>query len=508
MAIEFQCPNCRQTLRLKEKFAGQRGSCKHCGGEIVVPSPAPADELGLAALDDDAPVKPTPSPHQTVRPVSVASGASSPRSTPASKPQPTPQPKPQQPVRAAAFNAVPNLIRFRCDGCGGLMQSPPSDAGRAVACPRCMQRLRVPGTPSSATAVSSTTRAVATAGPAMGGLELLPEQGGLELLPEANGLISALDDTMTVAPAAAPLKRLPSPRPLSSTTKRRKSERSFWQSRSTQAVGGGLTTLVVLLGIGLRVYFRIVRPMMDNASTSTPLAQNNLAPAPYVSPGPPPPAIATNSGAPQPTPVNIPAAPPSYGPGASGSPQSAQMISDAQNVLTLLEQNLQLARQIVDVPSAQRVAGEWALQFIDAVEAAEGLNRYNGRIVSMSDKQTYEGLLNRAKDQANQIQSHIVQLAGREDILPILADALERGVAARPTSAFAREYRKQAGAYSGMASLSRQRAEMQIRREQRRAEMDARMEKMRADSEARMAEMRERARSGGGIRNPRYPGRK
>lgn len=31
------CPNCKQTLRVPERFAGQTGACKKCGGRIIIP---------------------------------------------------------------------------------------------------------------------------------------------------------------------------------------------------------------------------------------------------------------------------------------------------------------------------------------------------------------------------------------------------------------------------------------------------------------------------------------
>lgn len=40
--IEMPCPHCGQRLQIEDKYAGQRGACKHCRGEVVVPSSPPS----------------------------------------------------------------------------------------------------------------------------------------------------------------------------------------------------------------------------------------------------------------------------------------------------------------------------------------------------------------------------------------------------------------------------------------------------------------------------------
>ena len=64
MSIELKCPNCGHQLRISSRYAGKRGVCKHCKGDVDVPPAsvqavapirgeafAPDDELVL----DDAP---------------------------------------------------------------------------------------------------------------------------------------------------------------------------------------------------------------------------------------------------------------------------------------------------------------------------------------------------------------------------------------------------------------------------------------------------------------------
>jgi hypothetical protein len=524
MAIEFQCPHCQGTLKLKDKFAGQRGSCKHCGGEILVPSAAAADDLDLSFLDDAPP--PVPAARPVIRPASTLNGRSTdglssndaPKNGALANGHSNGPPRSRAPAAAAPAEADADLVRFYCDQCGRRVKVTPSAAGRLVACPRCAQQLRVPGAPAarppSAPAPRTAGRPLAAA-PQMDGLELLPEPDGLELLPETNGLMDALDDTIALAPAAAPLKPLPAPRPMASPAKRRKNEQSFWQSPAMQAGGGALTTLLVMAGIAFKVYRRVVVPVMNDAAAKTPVAQNDLSLPPYVNPGPPAPATVNNGAAPAAAPMPAVNSTPAGG----STPETAAMIAEAQSVLSTLERNLQLARQMTDAASAQRLAGDWALQYVDAIDAGERLGRFTGRVVSSGDKQAYESIGRNCENQLKQLDSHIVHLAGLPDVRPILADALDQAIAARPTSAVARELQKQGQSSSGMAGLSRWRAEMhaehearreeaKIRMEQMKAESDARMAQMKADSDRRMAEMQERMRAqSDSMRNRSQPGR-
>lgn len=61
--IELKCPHCGHQLRIKDKYAGKRGGCKHCRGTFVVPmeaSPKPTAED--ANFDFDLPVGPPAPP--------------------------------------------------------------------------------------------------------------------------------------------------------------------------------------------------------------------------------------------------------------------------------------------------------------------------------------------------------------------------------------------------------------------------------------------------------------
>jgi uncharacterized paraquat-inducible protein A len=38
MAIKFDCPHCKQTLKAKDAMAGQKAKCPKCNKEITVPA--------------------------------------------------------------------------------------------------------------------------------------------------------------------------------------------------------------------------------------------------------------------------------------------------------------------------------------------------------------------------------------------------------------------------------------------------------------------------------------
>ena len=87
--IQFDCPHCRKTLRVKDEFAGKRGKCPHCQNVAdvpaqsippCVPAEAPLDASAptgaVAASAPAAAVQPTPPvPVPAARPV-TARGAS------------------------------------------------------------------------------------------------------------------------------------------------------------------------------------------------------------------------------------------------------------------------------------------------------------------------------------------------------------------------------------------------------------------------------------------------
>lgn len=78
--IEVNCPNCGDLLHIPEQYAGQHGTCKHCGGALTVPAvaqqgagdtppPRPPEKTSLEALHAvtspaGAPVDPASTPAQ------------------------------------------------------------------------------------------------------------------------------------------------------------------------------------------------------------------------------------------------------------------------------------------------------------------------------------------------------------------------------------------------------------------------------------------------------------
>lgn len=64
MPIRFTCP-CGKTLQVPDEFAGQKGKCPACKGEVLIPGPAKASDEGghiTAEAPPAAPAKPKPPP--------------------------------------------------------------------------------------------------------------------------------------------------------------------------------------------------------------------------------------------------------------------------------------------------------------------------------------------------------------------------------------------------------------------------------------------------------------
>ena len=97
--IQFDCPHCRKTLRVKDEFAGQHGKCPHCQNVTTVPlRSAPPPAPAAAPIRASAPTVVFPPAAQAPATVSSASGA----------PGPAP-PTPGVPV-AAVYPVVPRRV--------------------------------------------------------------------------------------------------------------------------------------------------------------------------------------------------------------------------------------------------------------------------------------------------------------------------------------------------------------------------------------------------------------
>jgi hypothetical protein len=88
MGIRFQCPDCFESLNVKDQLAGRRGKCPHCGASLRIPGSA----SGEAAVDES--------------PVAAAVSAPPPPRVPPAPPLP---PAGLQSVLAAGSTAAPPL---------------------------------------------------------------------------------------------------------------------------------------------------------------------------------------------------------------------------------------------------------------------------------------------------------------------------------------------------------------------------------------------------------------
>lgn len=56
MAIEFDCPACEATIRVKDEAAGKKGRCPKCKALLLIPDPGPPEVDELEGLPDPEPV--------------------------------------------------------------------------------------------------------------------------------------------------------------------------------------------------------------------------------------------------------------------------------------------------------------------------------------------------------------------------------------------------------------------------------------------------------------------
>lgn len=111
MTIEFPCPQCAQLVRTPDAAAGKKGKCPSCGVVVRIPT-----------ADAAAPA-PAPKPAVATKP------AAAPKPAVATKP-------------AATADAGP--IEFNCPGCGGVVRTPRTAAGKKGKCPTCAAVVVIP----------------------------------------------------------------------------------------------------------------------------------------------------------------------------------------------------------------------------------------------------------------------------------------------------------------------------------------------------------------------------
>lgn len=105
MSIAFKCTNCGRGLRANPEMAGKRTKCPGCATILTIPAGGDA--------------------------------------APAPAPAPKPAAKPAAPAPAPAPAAAPAAM-VTCD-CGAKIRTKPEWAGKTIKCPKCENRIKVPG---------------------------------------------------------------------------------------------------------------------------------------------------------------------------------------------------------------------------------------------------------------------------------------------------------------------------------------------------------------------------
>lgn len=129
MPVIVTCPGCQKTFPIKDKYAGRKGACPHCGGPLKVPPlPIAAQETAVVGQEDDwligieqdtsqpKPSRPKPSPPKpalptpakpTTAPLGAKSAPPKPTAPSAGPNRSTPRPTPPLPAASPKASALP-----------------------------------------------------------------------------------------------------------------------------------------------------------------------------------------------------------------------------------------------------------------------------------------------------------------------------------------------------------------------------------------------------------------
>lgn len=404
MAIHFHCPSCQAPLKLKDQYAGRRGTCPQCHATIVVPAIATAD----------------------------SSSATTKNAGPAQQ---------------------SSTIDFRCTGCHKRIRAPQTAAGRQVACPSCGTKLRVRGAVPAVKPVSSpapaASAAVATQPAAVGTFEDLSDA----LFGDAASDVPANFDASSLASPAA-------------TTRAARTKRPAWLLYA--AFGGGALVLLVILGFAAQLMFGSRTSAPASRITIPPPQPTIANPAPPAdTPLPDTAAPVDDENAPVPPPEAQPredaaanAVPDENDPRAPGDPASAptgnekkpaattspdaatdhrsdaakaearaeEFVTAVERSIALSEDIMAVSRKITDVPSAQKHAATWAGLTADAMQLADEQNTLAGETLTGQHAARFQTAKRRDAQQAKDAQAELARLQKLPEVMAILKSALEKRV--------------------------------------------------------------------------------
>lgn len=114
MAIEFNCPYCTSTIRVKDDAAGKRGRCPRCEEQLIVPSVAPPTAASPRVGTPAAPAQPTAAPIEPA-PVTTPNTAAMPPQldAPATESHPSTSVSPATDFPAVSAPPAPSYARPR-----------------------------------------------------------------------------------------------------------------------------------------------------------------------------------------------------------------------------------------------------------------------------------------------------------------------------------------------------------------------------------------------------------
>ncbi|HEY4313428.1 MAG TPA: hypothetical protein VGN12_28515 [Pirellulales bacterium] len=425
MAIQFSCPSCQATLRLKDQYAGRQGQCPQCQAKITVPQVAANSGVSAAERASAGAINPD-----------ARSG-----------------------VRAAGSKST--TIDFSCEGCQKKIRAPAAAAGRQVACPGCGAKLRVPGEPArSVGSVAAATQKPASAPASSVSPPSAADAFSDDLLSGvAAGMASGFDGA--------------SQAPLSSALAKPRSKRPAWLLYA--ALGGGV--LVIMLAIGIAVML-MRGPAKSVPPVIPPQQQVAAAPAPTAPPQPTaapvtPPAVATppaTAGAPATPPATIPPAatpaPPTAAtvtpnnipdddegdekdenqpqqmPAGPSSPAQVKAYFDSMEALIGLQGELaSILKKVTNEATARQIGQQWADKLAEFSTQIE--KRSRNIWLAAADIDRDKGFKPRVDEQRKEYTAELTRVRKLSGVLPILHQALEARMASMPKGRITKRLREQ-----------------------------------------------------------------
>jgi len=208
--IEFPCSHCGAAVRTAASLAGKKGKCPTCGGIFTIPAAQGSDTKSAEGSRWKGAPQPADKKKPVSRPKADASAAPKPSAGtprgPTGRAEPKPAPKPGRQATGGTSSGSPatarpsGSIELTCTGCGRLVRTPASAAGKKGRCPSCGTVFQIPVSSSPKPGGAGASKPASRGTPAaMAGLTPLGDDG-LTLLDDEDSGLMPLDAAAGLAP--------------------------------------------------------------------------------------------------------------------------------------------------------------------------------------------------------------------------------------------------------------------------------------------------------------------